>query len=293
MWTPGHPTGHRATRRRRPLGPCGIGGRGRGGGLASELSGSGCDAGSVVYLERHGSAMATRLGTAADVESARDGRGVWLISRQNATRCTLGQVGLDGQPRRPTRKAPRDAVLIDEFPAGLLVYGTAPGDGGGPYSALVTVDGAVRQLPEVVDGVTAGNLVLSTVEPGRVIAPDRPVQRGQSPAPLAEQASRSAMLRHRGARRGGCRCTPPVWSTKARIDGLRLPRRRAISRSDSPCRHRAHTSSCSAADSPQTAPTTSTADLSVSAEVVQPSIETSFVSGQVVRAVLNRRFLLP
>ena len=64
-------------------------------------------------------------------------------------------------------------------------------------------------------------------------------------------SSRSAMLRHRGARRGGCRCTPPVWNTNARTDGPRLPSRRAISRSDSPCRQRAHTSSCSAADSPQ------------------------------------------
>jgi hypothetical protein len=34
-------------------------------------------------------------------------------------------------------------------------------------------------------------------------------------------------------------------------DSPRLPSRRAISRSDSPCRQRAQTSSCSAADSPQ------------------------------------------
>jgi hypothetical protein len=55
---------------------------------------------------------------------------------------------------------------------------------------------------------------------------------------------------------------PPVWGTKARTDGPRLPSRRAISRSDSPRRHRAQTSSCSAADSPQD-PTTSTADIPV------------------------------
>jgi hypothetical protein len=44
---------------------------------------------------------------------------------------------------------------------------------------------------------------------------------------------------------------PPLWTTKARTDGPRFPSRRAISHSDSPRRHRAHTSSCSAADSPQ------------------------------------------
>ena len=135
-----------------------------------DCRGSGCDADSVVYLVRHGSTMATRLAAAADVEFSRDGQGVWLLSRQNATRCTLGQVGLDGQPRRPSRPVPCDAVLIEELPAGLLVYGTAPGDGSGPYSALVTPAGAFRRLPRVVDGVAASNLVLSTVRPGKLIA---------------------------------------------------------------------------------------------------------------------------
>jgi hypothetical protein len=132
--------------------------------------GSGCDADSVVYLVRHGSTVATRLGVAWDVESSRDGRGVWLLSRQDATHCALGQVGLDGQPRRPPRPMPCDAVLIEELPAGLLVYGPAPRNGGRPYSALVTADGAFRRLPKVVDGVAGGDLVLSTVEPGKLIA---------------------------------------------------------------------------------------------------------------------------
>jgi hypothetical protein len=134
-----------------------------------DCRGSGCDADSVVYLVRHGSTVATRLGAATDVESSADGQGVWLLARQDATRCQLGQVGLDGRPRRPPRPAPCDAVLIDELPAGLLVYGTRPVDGGGPYSALVTGDGAFRRLPAVVDGVAAGDLVLSTVERGRLI----------------------------------------------------------------------------------------------------------------------------
>jgi hypothetical protein len=135
-----------------------------------ECRGSGCDADSVVYLLRHGSTEATRLGAATDVELAADGQGVWLLGRQDPSHCTLDQIGLDGQPRRPTRPAPCDAVLIDDLPAGLLVYGTAPGDGGGPYSALVTADGAFHRLPRVVDGVADGNLALSTVERGRLVA---------------------------------------------------------------------------------------------------------------------------
>jgi hypothetical protein len=137
--------------------------------LRRDCRGSGCDADSVVYLVRHGSTVASRLGAATDVEASADGQGVWLLARQDATRCILGQVGLDGRHRRPPRPAPCDAVLIDELPAGLLVYGTRPGDGSGPYSALVTADGAFRRLPRVVDGVAARDLVLSTVERGRSI----------------------------------------------------------------------------------------------------------------------------
>jgi hypothetical protein len=133
-----------------------------------DCRGRACDEDAAVYLVRHGGTVATRLAAATDVEASRDGQGVWLLGRRDATRCTLGQVGLDGRPRRPARPAPCHFVLIDELPAGLLVYGTPPG--GSPYSALVTADGAVRRLPRVVDGVAGGNLVLSTLEPGRLIA---------------------------------------------------------------------------------------------------------------------------
>jgi hypothetical protein len=135
-----------------------------------DCRGSDCDADSVAYLVRHGSTVATRLGAAMDVQSSRDGRGVWLLSRQDATRCALGQVGLDGRPRRLALPMACEAVLIEELPAGLLVYGSAPQGGGEPYSALLTADGALRRLPQVVDGVAGGNLVLSTVEPGKLIA---------------------------------------------------------------------------------------------------------------------------
>jgi hypothetical protein len=135
-----------------------------------DCRGSGCDADSLVYLVRHGGTVAARLGAASDVESARDGRGVWLLTREDRTHCSLGQVGLDGQPRRPTRPVPCGSVLIDELPAGLLVHVSRSGSGAGPYSALVTADGAFRRLPQLVDGVAGGDLVLSTVEPGRQIA---------------------------------------------------------------------------------------------------------------------------
>jgi hypothetical protein len=134
-----------------------------------DCRGSGCDAGSAAYLVRHGTTAATPLGAAMDVEWARDDRGVWLLRRQDATHCTLDQVGLDARSRRPTQPLACEAVLIEELPGGLLLYGPAARGGGQPYSALVTADGAVRRLPVVVDGA-AGDLVLSTVEPGREVA---------------------------------------------------------------------------------------------------------------------------
>jgi hypothetical protein len=135
-----------------------------------DCRGGECHADAIAFLVRHGETVASRLGAALDVESARDGRGVWLLGRQDATHCTLGQVGLDGRQRLPARPMACDAVLIQEIPAGLLVYGPASSNGGAPYSALVTADGAVRRLPQVVDGVAGGDLVLSTVEPGRLVA---------------------------------------------------------------------------------------------------------------------------
>jgi hypothetical protein len=134
-----------------------------------DCRGSDCDAGSTAYLVRHGGTVATPLGAATDVEWSRDGRGVWLLRRQDATHCTLDQVGLDGQPRRPTRPLACEAVLIEELPAGLLLYRPAARSGGDPYSALVTGGGAVRRLPVVADGAV-GDQVLSTVEPGREVA---------------------------------------------------------------------------------------------------------------------------
>jgi hypothetical protein len=134
-----------------------------------DCRGRDCDAGAEVSLVRRGSTVASRLGRAADVESARDGRGVWLLRRQDATGCALGQVGLDGRPRRPERPVPCGAALIEELPAGLLVH-VGGARGADPYSALVTHDGGFRRLSRLVDGVAGGNQVLGTVEPGRLVA---------------------------------------------------------------------------------------------------------------------------
>jgi hypothetical protein len=61
-----------------------------------DCRGSDRDAGSVVYLVRHGRTEATRLGAAMDVQSSRDGQGVWLLRRQDEAHCTLSQVGWTG-----------------------------------------------------------------------------------------------------------------------------------------------------------------------------------------------------
>ena len=109
--------------------------------LRRDCRGSDCAADSVVYLVRHGSTVATgwvpqptsRPPPTARASGCSPGRTQAApLARSGST------VGHDGR-RGP---APCDAVLIDELSAGLLVYGTRPGDGSGPYSALVTADGA-------------------------------------------------------------------------------------------------------------------------------------------------------
>jgi hypothetical protein len=75
-----------------------------------------------------------------------------------------------------------------------------------------------------------------------------------APRPIS---SRSAAVSDRAARCGGRCCTPPVCNTNARTEDPRLPTRRAIIRSESPCRHRYPSSSCSWPTVPRIAPTTS------------------------------------
>ena len=65
-----------------------------------------------------------------------------------------------------------------------------------------------------------------------------------------ETSSRSAALGAPWARRGGGSRRPPVRSRKRRMPGRCVLKWRAMVRSDSPWRHRAQISSCSAADHP-------------------------------------------
>jgi len=102
--------------------------------------------------------------------------------RQGWSGCLAArQAGQDPVPPRPGR-AGRPATTAHA--AGALRGGPhrrAPcraagpcrsvGDRRWPYSGLATADGAFRRLPQVVDGVAGEALVLSTVEPGRLIAP--------------------------------------------------------------------------------------------------------------------------
>jgi hypothetical protein len=88
-------------------------------------------------------------------------------------------------------------------------------------------------------------------------------------------SSRSATVSEWAARCGGRCWTPPVCNTNPRIEGPRLPICRAISRSDWPCRHRAHSSSCSWTDSPQDRTHHLRRRLTVSAEAMQPPLETA------------------
>ncbi len=106
---------------------------------------NGCrDAG--VYRVRHGTTVATRLGTASDVVAAGDGRAVWMLSDQGPTHCTLREVGLDGRPRRPARPIPCTTELVAETSAGLLVTTGSSADGSGWHSALVDPAGGTTRL---------------------------------------------------------------------------------------------------------------------------------------------------
>jgi hypothetical protein len=118
-----------------------------------------CRPGSSVHLLRRGSMTATRLGAALQVVPARDGQGLWLLSRRDASGCVLGQVALDGRPRRAPRPVGCRTGLVAELPAGLLVSFVGAG-GRDRHGALLRPDGVVR-LGDPQAQPVVGNLVLS------------------------------------------------------------------------------------------------------------------------------------
>jgi hypothetical protein len=118
-----------------------------------------CRPDSSVFLVRRGSTTATRLGTALQVVPSRDGQGLWLLGSRDASRCTIGEVGLDGRPRRAARQVSCRTGLVAELPAGLLV--NAMGAGGRDWhGALLRPDGAVVRVGDPQAQPVVGDLVL-------------------------------------------------------------------------------------------------------------------------------------
>jgi hypothetical protein len=78
-----------------------------------------------IYVVRHGRTVATRIATGWDVAPAADGRAVWLKSFTDARQCTLGEVGLDGRPRRSPRPVPCSTQLVDTGAGAALVQGSS------------------------------------------------------------------------------------------------------------------------------------------------------------------------
>lgn len=76
-----------------------------------------------IYLLRRGAPRATRLATAWEVAPAADGSAVWLKRYQDARRCTLSEVLLDGRARQSPRPVPCSARLVDAGVGAVLVDG--------------------------------------------------------------------------------------------------------------------------------------------------------------------------
>jgi hypothetical protein len=119
-----------------------------------------CPPGSSAYLVRRASTTATRLGTVLQVVPSRDGQGLWMLSGQDASRCTIREVGLDGRPRRAARQVGCRTGLVAELPAGLLVNSMGAG-GRDWHGALLRPDGGTVRLGDPQAQPVVGNLVLS------------------------------------------------------------------------------------------------------------------------------------
>jgi hypothetical protein len=76
----------------------------------------------VIYVVRHGSTRAIRIGTGSAVAPADHGHGLWLI--RGAQRCTLTEVSLSGDTlRRPRWIACRSQLLAAGASAAVLING--------------------------------------------------------------------------------------------------------------------------------------------------------------------------
>jgi hypothetical protein len=121
---------------------------------------NGCPTASGVYLVRRGNTAATQLAPNSNVVPARDGEGVWMLSRRAARRCTIRELGLDGRPLRSARQVDCRSELIAELPAGLLVSYVGPG-GSEAHNALVKPNGSVVRLAYENAQPVVGDLLLT------------------------------------------------------------------------------------------------------------------------------------
>jgi hypothetical protein len=119
-----------------------------------------CQPGPGLYLVRHGSRAATRLGRALQAVPSRDGRALWTLSRQGALHCAIRKLDLDGRPVRADRRVHCRTGLVAELPAGLLVRSSGPG-GSDAHSALLEPDGGVVRREDSQAQPAVGTLVLT------------------------------------------------------------------------------------------------------------------------------------
>jgi hypothetical protein len=78
-----------------------------------------------IYVIRRGATRATRLASAWEVAAAADGSAVWLKSYDDARRCTLRELALDGSERRSPRPLPCSTRLLDAGAGALLIEGSS------------------------------------------------------------------------------------------------------------------------------------------------------------------------
>jgi hypothetical protein len=211
--------------------------------------------------------------------------------RTGSGRCSRGSSAWSGRRESPPAASRRSALVTNTIPAwppppratSALGPTWTAWPRGSPVGSLSARWARYRWRPP---------LRASTRDPSTTPVPAQAITRQESPAATPRLiSSRSAADNEpAGRRRGGC-LTPPLCNTKARTEGPGLPIRRAISRSDSPRRHRAQSSSCSWTDSPRTAPITSSADIPVSAEAIQPPIENAVATGTANRQLFRTQRL--
>jgi hypothetical protein len=112
-------------------------------------SGGGTVPAAELYVVRHGSTAARRIGTGWDVAPAADGRAIWVKRYRSARRCILAELGLDGRLRRAPRALPCTTRLVAAGSVPLLVRGGTVSDPLGtrlpatPGRVLTVVEGVV------------------------------------------------------------------------------------------------------------------------------------------------------